>query len=125
MEDIVLTYPKADRSTITSNRRTNKQVRDVIARHNTFARGVQMPTDPEDIENIRKIFGDDWMNKKDEVLKYVATHVRPNYEGFFIAPTENAGMYGNNSKGSLNLVRRKYKLGKDRNKWFEEGDFVL
>ena len=125
MEDVVLTYPKADRSTINSNRRTNKQVRDVIARHNTFARGVQMPTDPEDIEHIRKIFGDDWMNKKDEVLKYVATHVRPNYGGFFIAPTENAGMYGNDSKGSLNLVRRKYKLGKDRNKWFEEGDFVL
>lgn len=122
--DIILTYPKADRSTVTSNRRTNKQVRDVIARHNTFARGVQMPTAPEDIERIRKIFGDDWMDKKDEVLKYVATHVRPG-DGLYISPLENSSIYGNESKGSLNLVRRKYKLGKDRNKWFEEGDFVL
>lgn len=124
MKDVVLTYPKADRNTITSNRRTNKQIRNVIARHNTFARGVQMPTAPEDIERIRKIFGDDWMNKKDEVLKYVATHVRPG-DGLYISPLKNSSIYGNESRGSLNLVRRKYKLGKDRSKWFEEGDFVL
>lgn len=126
-EDVVLTYPKADRTTVTSNRRTNKQIRDAIARHNTFARGVQMPSSPEDIEHIRSVFGDDWMDKQDEVLKYIATHQRPGTGGFFIAPTGNAAMYGNerNGLGRVNLIRRKYKLGKDRSKWFDEGDFVF
>lgn len=67
------------------------------------------------------------MDKQDEVLKYVATHQRPGSGGIFIAPTGNAAMYGNdlNGLGRVNLVRRKYKLGKDRSKWFDEGDFVF
>jgi hypothetical protein len=37
-------YPLSDRSTILSNRKTNKQARDLIARHNTYLRGVRPGT---------------------------------------------------------------------------------
>lgn len=115
-------YPKADRSTILSNRKTNKQVRDLIARHNTYLRGVHpYGSEPGDLELVQKILGKNITSE--EFMKYAATHNRPNYKGIWISPESNAFIYGGDGKTAL--VRRYYKLGKNRNNWFMEGDFNI
>ena len=48
-------YPKSDRSTILSNRRTNKQIRQLISRHNTYLRGVTPNGfESDDISRVKK-----------------------------------------------------------------------
>lgn len=115
-------YPLSDRSTIFSNRKTNKQVRDLIARHNTYLRGVRpYGFESDDVQNVKNLLGG---NISDEdFMKYAATHSRPNQRGIWISPAENAFNYG--GYGETALVRRKYNLGKDRNRWFEERDFKI
>jgi hypothetical protein len=41
----------------------------------------------------------------------------------YISPTTNAFSYGAN--GRTAIISRPYKLGKDRTKWFDEGDFNI
>lgn len=115
-------YPKSDRSTILSNRKTNKQARDLIARHNTYLRGVQpYGSEPGDLELVQEILGKNITSE--EFMKYAATHNRPNYKGMWISPASNAFIYGGDGKTAF--VRRNYKLGKNRNNWFTEGDFNI
>lgn len=115
-------YPKSNRATILSNKKTNKQARDLIARHNTYLRGVQpQGFEPDDLENVQKVLGRNITNE--EFMKYAATHSRPNQTGIWVSPEENAFIYGGSGKTAL--VRRKYNLGKNRNKWFEQGEFKI
>lgn len=106
-------YPKADRSTILSNRRTNAQIRNTIATHNTYLRGVDPNGfEPDDILNVKRILGDNIT--QEDFMKYAATHKRTPDQGIWITPGENAFIYG--SRGKTAYVRRPYKLGKDRDK---------
>lgn len=115
-------YPKSDRSTILSDRRTNKQIRQLIARHNTYLRGVTSNGfEPDDILRAKKILGNNM--SEEDFLKYAATHKRTPESGIWISPEENAFIYG--GRKNTALVRRQYKLGKNRSKWFEEGDFNI
>lgn len=115
-------YPLSDRSTILSNRKTNKQARDLIARHNTYLRGVRpYGFESDDVQNVKTVLG---ANMTDEdFMKYSATHKRTSDSGIWISPEENAFIYG--GKGETALVRRRYNLGKNRNNWFEEGNFKI
>lgn len=115
-------YNKVNRKTILSDKRTNKQTRQLIARHNTYLRGVEPGGfEPDDIANVKKILGDDIT--QEDFLKYAATHKRSPDQGIWISPGNNAFVYG--GKGKTTYVRRPYKLGTNRNKWFEEGDFDI
>lgn len=115
-------YPKANRSTILSNRRTNAQIRNTIARHNTYLRGVDPNGfEPNDILNVKRILGDNIT--QEDFMKYAATHKRTPDQGIWITPGENAFIYG--GRGKTAYVRRPYKLGKDRNKWFDQGNFEI
>lgn len=115
-------YPKADRRTILSNRKTNKQVRGTIARHNTYMRGVEpYGFESNDVINAKRILGDDMT--QDDFLKYAATHKRTPEQGIWISPSENAFIYG--GKGETVYVRRPYKLGANRSEWFKQGDFDI
>ena len=115
-------YNKADRGTILSNRKTNKQVRNTIARHNTYLRGVEpYGFESDDVINARKVLGDNMSNE--DFLKYAATHKRTPEQGIWISPSENAFIYG--GRGETVYVRRPYKLGTDRSEWFRQGDFDI
>ena len=114
-------YPLSDRSTILSNRKTNKQARGLIARHNTYLRGVR-PGTADDFQKAKDALGKDALSDL-EFMQYAATHSRPPYKGVWISPEENAFIYG--GAGNTAYVRRKYQLGKNRNKWFTEGDFEV
>ena len=115
-------YPKADRRTILSNRKTNKQVRGTIARHNTYMRGVEpYGFESNDVINAKRILGDDMT--QDDFLKYAATHKRTPEQGIWISPSENAFIYG--GRGETVYVRRPYKLGANRSEWFKQGDFDI
>lgn len=96
-------YPKADRSTILSNRRTNAQIRNTIATHNTYLRGVDPNGfEPDDILNVKRILGDNIT--QEDFMKYAATHKRTPDQGIWITPGENAFIYG--SRGKTAYVRR-------------------
>lgn len=115
-------YPKANRKTILSNRKTNKQAREVIARHNTYMRGVEpYGFESGDVINAKKVIGDKMTTE--DFLKYAATNKRNPDQGIWISPGENAFIYG--GRGETAYVRRPYKLGSDRSKWFKEGDFSI
>lgn len=115
-------YSKANRNTILSNRKTNKQVRGLIARHNTYMRGVEpYGFESDDILNTKRILGDNMT--REDFLKYAATHRRSPDQGIWISPESNAFMYG--GRGETVYVRRPYKLGNDRSKWIREGDFNI
>lgn len=115
-------YPKANRSTILSNRRTNAQIRKTIATHNTYLRGVDPNGfEPDDILNVKRILGDNIT--QEDFMKYAATHKRTPDQGIWITPGENAFIYG--SRGKTAYVRRPYKLGKNRDKWFDQGNFEI
>lgn len=114
-------YPLSDRSTILSNTKTNKQARQLIARHNTYLRGVR-PGIADDVQKAKNALGKDNLSDL-EFMQYAATHSRPSYKGVWISPEENAFIYG--GAGNTAYVRRKYQLGKNRNKWFEEGGFEV
>lgn len=100
-------------------------VKAMLERHNTFARGVHTP-DIEEQEQIKSIIGQN--ASMDDMLKYVSTHGRPEdpRKRIFISGTSNAQAYsGFPNNGRTALVQRKYKLGSDRNKWFDEADFKI
>lgn len=100
-------------------------VKSMLDRHNTFARGVHTP-DIEEQKQIRSIIGENaTMN---DMLRYVSTHGRLEdpRKRVFISGYSNAQAYsGFPNNGRTALVQRKYKLGSDRNKWFDEADFKI
>lgn len=91
-----------------------------LNRHNTFARGVQVL--PDEKRALEASLGRKLTD--DEFLRIAATTPRSNGEGqaaLWISPyTELASIYGN---GKTALVRRPFKLGSDRMKWFDEASF--
>lgn len=102
-----------------------KSVKAMLERHNTFARGVHTP-DIKEQEQIKSIIGQN--ASMDDMLKYVSTHGRLEdpRKRIFISGTSNAQAYsGFPNNGRTALVQRKYKLGSDRNKWFDEADFKI
>lgn len=95
-------------------------VKGQLNRHNTFARGVQVL--PDEKRALEASLGRKLTD--DEFLRIAATTPRSNGEGqaaLWISPyTELASIYGN---GKTALVRRPFKLGSDRMKWFDEASF--
>lgn len=89
----------------------------LIDRHNKFYRGVFVPENPEDLQSIRSIIGENATDE--EILQYVSTHGRKGEDGFFVSPYNTVG----DKYGKQAIVSRPYTLGKDRTKWFEEGDY--
>lgn len=107
-----------------SNRRTNKAVRKTIARHNSFYRGInpKMATE-QDIQHYTSSLKNGEAPSMEGFIKFAATNPRSEGAGIFVSPfSANSSIYGN---GSTNLVRRQYKLGKDRSQWFKQGDFEV
>lgn len=107
-----------------SNRRTNKAVRRTIARHNSFYRGInpRMAT-KQDIQHYVSSLKNGEAPTTEGFIKFAATNPRSEGAGIFVSPfSANSSIYGN---GSTNLVRRQYKLGKDRSQWFKQGDFEV
>ena len=102
-----------------------KQVKAMLQRHNTFARGVHIP-DTEEQKQIKSIIGEN--ATMDDILQYVSTHGRLEdpRKRIFISGSSNALAYsGFPNNGRTALVQREYKLGPDRNKWFDEADFKI
>ena len=101
------------------------QVKAMLEQHNTFARGVHTP-DIEEQKQIKSIIGQN--ATIDDMLQYVSTHGRLEdpRKRIFISGSSNAQAYsGFPNNGRTALVQRKYKLGPDRNKWFDEADFKI
>lgn len=101
------------------------QVKAMLQRHNTFARGVHIP-DAEEQKQIKSIIGEN--ATMDDMLQYVSTHGRLEdpRKRIFISGSSNALAYsGFPNNGRTALVQREYKLGSDRNKWFDEADFKI
>ena len=101
------------------------QVKAMLQRHNTFARGVHIP-DAEEQKQIKSIIGEN--ATIDDMLQYVSTHGRLEdpRKRIFISGSSNALAYsGFPNNGRTALIQREYKLGPDRNKWFDEADFKI
>ena len=100
----------------------NAYARALIDRHNKFYRGVVLPIG-EDLNLVKNVLGNKATNE--QILQHVATHSRGkdiNPE-LYMSPTTNAFSYG--ASGKTAIISRPYKLGKDRTKWFDEGDFNI
>ena len=99
----------------------NEQVVETLHRHNTFLRGVYMPTDEKELKILRKTLP----NASDEqILEYIATNPHRTANGVqYVSPYKNAIIYG--SHGKTFFVERPFKLGADRTKWIEEASFPI
>lgn len=114
-------YPQVPKGMASDTPKLEAFVRGQLNRHNTFSRGVQvMPSDKTALESqLGRRLTDD------EFLRIAATTPRMEGEvgqpGLWISPrTDYTSIYGG---GRTALVRRPFKLGPDRMKWFEEASF--
>lgn len=98
-----------------SNAQLDELTKSMLERHNTYFRGVQVTPEVEDLAKQLNI-------TKDEALKIAATTPRHGESHIFVSPTNNAGIYG---AGTAAKIRRPYKLGQDRTKWFNEANFQI
>lgn len=118
-------YPLTDRSVITSTRRTNKHARKILARHNTYARGIRPTTLEPDIKYITSQIGDNFT--EEQALRFMATHPHKyspeEVSTLWFSPESNAFIYGGNSKTAA--IRRMYKLSPNRNNWISDADFIV
>lgn len=82
-----------------------RYARSLIKRHNTFYRGVELNPQESNLS-----------------LEYMATHAPGGGAGeLYITPYQSvAAMYGEPVE-----ILRPYKLGADRTKWFDEGNFPI
>ena len=82
-----------------------RYARSLIKRHNTFYRGVKLNPKESNLS-----------------LEYMATHAPGGGAGeLYITPYQSvAAMYGEPVE-----ILRPYKLGADRTRWFDEGDFQI
>lgn len=113
-------YPSIPKKLETDTPRLEAFVKGQLNRHNTFSRGVEvLAKDKQELEASlgRKL-------TDDEFLRIAATTPRNNGEGqaaLWISPyTQYTSIYGG---GKTALVRRPFKLGSDRMKWFNEASF--
>lgn len=98
-----------------------RYARSLIKRHNTFYRGVSLPQKgTKQWAQLENALGKNFTEQ--QALKYMATNPPGGGAGeVYLSPFSNtAGFYGNQVE-----VTRPFKLGTDRTKWFEEGDFSL
>ena len=102
---------------ITSGEALERYARDMIAQHNSFYRGVQMPTRQVDIDAIKSVLGETATDE--QILQYVATHPRKG-DALFFTPYQNASAYGD-----VAVISRPYSLGPDRTQWFIKGDYPI
>lgn len=117
-------YPELPYTLASSNRRTNQAVRKTIARHNSFYRGInpKMATQQDKL-NYKASLKEGEQPTVQGFIRFASTTPRSEGAGIFVSPfSANSSIYGN---GTTNLVRRPYKLGKDRMNWFKEGDFEV
>lgn len=98
-----------------SNSRLDELTKNMLERHNTYFRGVRMTPELEELAKTLNI-------SNDEALKIAATTPRKGDSHIFVSPTNNAGIYGG---GTAAKLRRPYKLGLDRTKWFNEANFQI
>lgn len=98
-----------------SNSRLDELTKDMLERHNTYYRGVVMTPEVEELAKTLNI-------SNEEALKIAATTPRKGESHVFVSPTSNAGIYGG---GTSAKIRRPYKLGSDRTKWFNEANFQI
>lgn len=117
-------YPTLPYNLSSSNIRTNRAVRGTIARHNSFYRGINPKmAEPTDIQHYMESLAEGEQPTTQGFIRFAATTPRSEGAGIFVSPfSANSSIYGN---GVTNLVRRKYKLGPDKNQWFKEGDFEV
>lgn len=97
-----------------------RYARDLIAKHNSYYRGVEMPTLSSDKALLEARLGSN--PTVDEIYQSMITTPRPN-DVLWISPGANAGIYGGG--GRTGIVSRPYSLGTDRTQWFDEGDFIV
>lgn len=139
-----------NQNTINDERITEKLVKDRIAQHNTFYRGVRDPeTSPikehKELakELNKKLIQEGLEPTRENRLIYAATHHSPETgsgRAGFLGLDNTGTLYASNSLstgagyaksrdgkpvGEIAIVRRPYTLGNDRNMWFKEGDFNL
>lgn len=113
-------YPTVPRGMESDTPKLEAFVRGQLNRHNTFSRGVEVRS--KDKQALEASLGRRLTN--DEFLRIAATTPRINANGeaiLWISPfTQLSSMYG---QGRTALVRRPFKLGADRMKWFDEASF--
>jgi hypothetical protein len=124
----------------------NNKVKELIEQHNTSYRGVRI-TDRENADEIlkQKLIKRGIPVTEDNMLEYAATRLfGENVGGKASVNTEinqPATLYSSNGLGTaagyastketkyptgkIAKIKRKYSLSEDRNKWIEEGDFLL
>lgn len=101
-------------------------IKQMIKQHNTFYRGVAMPTG-EDLQSVKNILGP--TATEEDILKYVSTHGRTKENGkqanpvLFISPFDNAKIYGSN--GRTSEITRPYTLGLDRKSWIKNAEYPI
>lgn len=98
-----------------SNSRLDELTKNMLERHNTYYRGVVMTPEVEELAKTLNI-------SNEEALKIAATTPRKGESHVFVSPVSNAGIYGG---GTPAKIRRPYKLGPDRTKWFNEANFQI
>lgn len=95
-----------------------RYARSLIKRHNTFYRGTNIPKKgTEEYNYLIKQMGKSNPSEQ-EMYNYMSTH----REGeLYISPYRNISRdYGTSTE-----ILRPYKLGSDRTKWFDEGNFTI
>ena len=112
----------------------------IIRRHNTFLRGVNMDPDNEAcrewIEHAKQELAKRGSRNPsmEDIAKFAATVPGFGRKGHYVAATGNADIYGtgggspqNGGFGGVAKVIRPYSLGPDRMRWFDvgEGDFIV
>lgn len=152
VNDYFYNYPKIEYTDdiLGDTEYVNQLVKDRIAEHNTFLRGVRDPArsphkyDISNAENLNKELDKLGLPRTHENrLIYSATHYAPKTGSGRAGILDNdvtGSLYTSNSLntaagyamshdlrpvGEVAMVRRPYTLGPDRNKWLEEGDFNL
>lgn len=96
----------------------NERAINLLNRHNTFARGVNiLNSNPAERQSLGKI------TSATDFLEKAATQ-KGNRDYIWITPEpEYARSYGHDTRTAV--VRRKFNLGNNRHEWFKEGDFKL
>lgn len=115
-------YPEVPKGLEYDTDQLNAFVRGQLDRHNTYARGVDLYPGKGYKPALEAKLGRTLTDE--EFLRYAATHPMETDVGqpmLWITPSTNlAGGYG-----KVALVRRPFKLGKNRMNWFDEASFDI
>ena len=94
-------------------------IKNGLDRHNTFYRGLHMPSE-EETAAIRNIIGKNATDR--EVLEYLAKVGSRDPYNTYLSLDDRAGQYARNA--DIAILKRKYKLGDSPSTWIEDADFV-